>query len=93
MTRKEKKAFGELLGELQKSETYPAFAASQGLKKKGDSGSGGGKDEISRLSEIFESVLAQVRGRISAVVNGDNYGVARRILKKSAMRRMRCGLR
>lgn len=77
MTRKEKKAFGELLGELQKSETYPAFAKSQGLKKKSDSGSGGGKDEMSRLSEIFESVLAQVRGK-------DKRGGERRQLRRQS---------
>lgn len=77
MTRKEKKAFGELLGELQKSDTYPTFAASQGLKKKTEKGNGGdgGSDDMSRLSEIFESVLAQVRGK-------DKRGGERRQLRR-----------
>ncbi|BCR83028.1 uncharacterized protein ACHE_10430A [Aspergillus chevalieri] len=77
MTRSERKAFGELLGELQKSEPYPAFAASQGLKKKPESGNSRG-DEMSQLSEIFESVLAEVRGK-------DKRGGERRQLRRRSV--------
>lgn len=72
MTRGEKKVFGELLGELQWSETEPAFTTTEGPKKKSE---GGGGNEMSRLAAIFESVLAEVRGK-------DKRGGERRQLRR-----------
>lgn len=58
MTRGEKKVFGEILDQLERTGTDQAAAARQAPDGQGDS-----KDEMSQISAIFESVLSEFRGQ------------------------------
>lgn len=57
MTHREKRVFGEILDQLERTGSSSRQTDSQG------SGSSEGSDEMSQMSSIFESVLAEFRGK------------------------------
>lgn len=60
MTRGEKRVFGEILDQLERTGTDQAAAARQTAD---DQGGDESNDEMSQISAIFESVLSEFRGK------------------------------